>query len=100
MNLSSEAQANLKRLDSFYQIPENCSNPQEFLRKRRALAEELFASTQGEIVVPFSAWPQRYDERGFRISPDIERTRGPDGVWYDARGFRDEIRSPKVNLKN
>lgn len=52
------------------------------------------------VVEPSSAWPPKYDPvTQFRVSPDIERFRGSDGVWYHANGIRDEGRSPKQDLR-
>ncbi len=99
-NLSPEAIQNLDMLREFFAVPENCSDPQAFLKGRRELAERLYAATQGTIEVePTSAFPPKYDAKThFRTSPDIERFRGPDGVWYSASGIRDEARSPKQDL--
>jgi hypothetical protein len=47
LQLSPEAQANLDMLEEFFRVPENCSDPQAFLTKRRALAEQLYTATQG-----------------------------------------------------
>ena len=50
------------------------------------------------LVVPIDAFPERYDPRThLRVSPDIERYMA-DGVWYNAKGIRDEVRSPKQDL--
>jgi hypothetical protein len=99
-NLSSEAVRNLEMLRDFFQVPENCSDPQTFLRKRRALATKLYEATQEQSeVVPANAVPAEYDSvTHFRTSPDIQRFKGSDGVWYHASGIRDETRSQKRRL--
>ncbi len=100
MNLSPEAQHNLDMLKEFFTVPDTCSEPQVFLRKRLALADRLYQATQSDVQVePANAFPPKYDPvTHFRTSPDIERFRSPDGVWYHANGIRDELRSPKVDL--
>jgi len=51
------------------------------------------------IVEPASAWPPRYDPvTHFRTSPDIQRVRTPDGIWWHADGRRDMGRSPIKKL--
>ena len=98
--LSPEAVRNLEMLREFFEVPENCSDPQTFLRNRRALATRLYEATGGQSeVVPANAVPAEYDPvTHFRTSPDIQRFKGSDGVWYHASGIRDEARSPKEDL--
>lgn len=50
------------------------------------------------IVEPSGALRPKYDERGFRVSPDIQRYKVGD-VWYNADGTRDESRSPKKEIE-
>ena len=100
MNLNPEAQQNFDMLKEFFRVPDTCSDPQAFLRKRRVLANTLYQATQSDVQVePADAFPAKYDPVTYlRTSPDIDRFRTPDGVWYHANGIRDEIRSPKENL--
>lgn len=99
-NLSPKAIRNLERLTAFFQVPENCSDPQTFLRERRELATKSYNATQGQSeVVPASATPAEYDPDTYsRTSPEIQGFKGSDGIWYDGFGNRDELRSPKKDL--
>jgi len=58
------------------------------------LREQASSLIRGSLkIVPSDAWPQKYDSKGLRVSPDIQRVCEND-VWY-SKGFRDETRSPK-----
>ena len=48
-------------------------------------------------INPIDAWPEEYNEEGFRTSPDIKSIKVND-IWYDGNGIRNETRSPKQDI--
>src|SRR3989344_8233335 len=88
----------LKALRELFAFPKSCFNPQGMITKPYSQTQKLYVETKGHFKVePASAWPPQYDSNTHqRVSPDIEKFRGPDGIWYFITGERDKERSPDL----